>query len=291
MTRPFGTDAQELAEARARLYAPGSTAEDRARYESLLARHGGERTTAAAAPDDEDGSNASGQPPTPAGRRRPGWSLIAVAVALVVGVLAGFVVSGAVARSGTPRPAARTQSAPVTAVTAPAPPTPIAAASLGDSAAAGDASAAALRKALAIRDYESRVLALISVESEADRRSNAAWSNANRCSQFSGVWNVSIDGRPSSIRTVEGETSGRPTGTRFRLTIHLARAAAWSWVASGTRTGSDVHIVSVGAGAAASGAAQYAEFTSRATTAITDLRIVSPDRTPFLWQLEACTPG
>ena len=280
-------DAARLAALRTRLYAPGSTETDRVRYEAFLAEalHAEPVERAERAVPDE---RATALPAVAPRRRSRGWWLVTVILALAVGAAAGVAAS---ARTAPPTPAATaTARTPRPAATSPILPAPIAAAPLLGSVAERKASAAALAEALAVKNSASRVLALRRVGADAGLHRDADWSAAVGCSVSFGYGNVSVDGRPSGFSTSAGETGARPTGTRFRLDIHLTRDANWSWVASGTRTGSDVQVVSVGAGAASSGPAQYAEFTARSTTVITAITIDATGTTPFLWQLQACTP-
>lgn len=287
--RSSEADAARLEGLRARLYAPGSTETDRARYDAFLAqtlRAEPTGTVERAAPDERAAAPLAVAPR----RRGLGWSLVAVMLALAVGAAAGVAAS---AWTATPTPTTATTATartPGPAATSPILPAPIAAAPLLTSDAERSASAAALVEALAVKNSASRVLALRSVGGDAGLRGDGAWAAAVGCSEYSGSENVSVDGRPSGFTTSAGETGARPTGTRFRLDIHLTRDANWSWVAYGTRTGSDVEVVAVGAGAASSGPAQYAEFTARSTTVITAMTIDSTGRTPFLWQLQTCTP-
>lgn len=282
-------DAARLAALRARLYAPGSTETDRVRYEAFLAEalHAEPVERAERAVPDE---RATALPAVAPRRGSRGWWLVTVMLALAVGAAAGVAAS---AWTATPAPApaaTATARTPRPAATSPILPAPIAAAPLLRSVAERRASAAALAEALAVKNSASRVLALRRVGADEGLHGDADWSTAVGCSESFGYGNVSVDGRPSGFSTPAGETGARPTGTRFRLGIHLTRDANWSWVASGTRTGSDVQVVSVGAGAASSGPAQYAEFTARSTTVITAITIDATGTTPFLWQLQACTP-
>lgn len=290
--RSSEADAARLAALRARLYAPGSTETDRARYEAFLAQTLREEPTdtverAERAVPDERATAPLAVAPR---RRNLGWLLVAVMLALAVGAAAGVGASAWTATSTPTTAATATARTPGPAATPPIVPAPIAAAPLFTSDAERSASAAALVKALAVEDSASRVLALRNVRADAGLHGDAAWSVAVGCSEYSGSGNVSVDGRPSGFLTSAGETGFRPIGTRFRLDIHLTRDANWSWVAYGTRTGSDAEVVAVGAGAASSGPAQYAEFTARSATVITAMTIDSTGGTPFLWQLQACTP-
>ena len=280
-------DAARLEALRIRLYAPGSTEVDRVRYEAFLAQtlHAEPVERPERAVPDERAAAPLAVAPRRGSR---GWWLVTVILALAAGLATGVAASAWTAPA-TPA-ATATARAPGPAATSPVLPAPIAAAPLLGSVAKRKASAVALAQALAVKDSASRVLVLRRVGADAGPHGDAAWSTEVGCSDYSGYGNVSVDGRRSGFSTSAGETGARPTGTRFRLAIHLTRDANWSWVASGTRTGSDVQVVSVGAGAASSGPAQYAEFTARSATVITSIMIESTGRTPFLWQLQACTP-
>lgn len=276
-------DTAQLAALRARLYAPGSTTADRERYQALLSQ------ASPAGRTDHDAPDADGEAGPPADRAvgrvrlpRPA-TVVAVVLALVVGAAGGVAAS---TRSADLKPTAAAATATARSETAPTVPTPIAAAPITTSIGEQRAGAAALVKVLAA----STPSVLSRVFAETGPHTDAAWARAVGCSLSTSIGGVSPDGAPSRFSTAAGETSARPTGTRFRVTIHLTRAADWSWVIDGTRTGATTTVLTVGAGGAASGPAQYAEFAQRGSTVVTAATISTSPTTPFVWQVESCTP-
>ncbi len=282
-------DAARLAALRARLYAPDTSEVDREDYEMFLAQTMDTSSVDRSAEDPRSVattlSSANGAPDR--GRQNPARLIVALVLALVVGGAAGAALSS---RAGSAPVSASTTSAPSPSESPPLVPTPIAAAPLLRTIDQQNASATALVKALAIKNSDARSIAVSMIDSDDDSHSDLAWSHSIGCSEYTGSGNVSIDGRPSGLYTSAGETSTRPTGTRFRLTIRLTRAANWSWIAYGTRTGSDTGLVALGAGSSSSGPAQYADFTAKSSTVVTTIKISTSSKTPFIWQLDSCTP-
>lgn len=275
----------DLQRLRRRLYAPDATDADQARYAEELARtdrasDGRERTSA---------DVAASATATARSRHRLGAVVIASAAALVVGLVVGAVAAHQVTRQtsaqASPSPSASPSEGASTLRVASR---PVVGAALGT-----DADRRADRRALAVAlrlsGVAARQVAVTTVGVRHRPPTDDDWGARNGCSVWTGQRGFSSSGLRSEIQT--DAVTSLPTGTRFRLLVYMAGSSDWTWVAGGRDGGSTVTTVALGAGSRASGSSQYAEFTAAAPTTITSLDIRTAPTTPFVWEIDYCTPG
>lgn len=282
--RDGGPAAGERDRLRARLYTADATDEDRRRYEALLAQA------------ERPGGPGDREPDAPvhdaAGPRRSPLRprLVAVGIAgMAAGLVLGSLVTLAVARSTRVEGVGR--STPMAAAAGAASlPRPVAATPLGGNRSERTAREEALLRAFRLPDSSARIHALSSIASSGGAPADVTWMDQHACSQAF----ESMSASPTGLRSgtdPRGRTTTGPSGTHFRIRILMTRPASWSWAVHGRTGSASEATVSLGAGGAESGSAQYAEFDTAAVTAITAVDVVTTPSTPFLWTIDGCTSG